>query len=759
MQPSQYFQRLAPLLAIVALIFQACSRDPGVVKQESFKKANAHAAQGKYAEAIVEYRVALQADPRFGAARYKLAQAYAQVGDVAGAYREYVRAADLLPDDMEAQMSASTILLLAGQFEDAKARALNVLERDPTNAQALTLLGNALGGLKQYDAAIAKLEEAVQLKQGAQALSSLGVIQLARGAKPEAEAAFRKAIAAEPNKVEPRVALANYLLSVNRAGEAESVVRDALTIAPGDPVANRALAVLLLNSNRAQEAEPYIKAVADVDTSPAAVHKLALADYYLGFERWDDAERILAPLRAKGTTFVAATSRVAVVEYARKHTDAGHKLIDEALAKSPKDVPALLTKARFLETEGKFQDALEEAKTAVSVEADNIQVRLTLGNIHKALAQRADAVTEYNHVLRLNPNAWIAHLELSRLMLQDGDVTSALSFAESGMRIRPESGDLQLAVARALVAKGDLTRADGILRVLTASAPNSSGVHSTRGLLASARRDWGTARSAFDRALELDDRNEEALSGLVAVELADGKPQAARSRLNEHLTRHPDDTAALKLSSRAYLVAKDTVSAEKALRRVVEVNANDLSAFLMLGQLLAEKGQLGAAIEELEPFVTREPGAVGAQTLLGMLFQVQGTLDKARLHYEAALQADQGAAVAANNLASLHADSGENLDIALQLAQTAKQSLPERPEVNDTLGWVYYRKGLAKLAVPLLREAARADPSSAIYQYHLGMALAGVGDKEGARTSLQRALSLNSEFTGVDEARKTLSAL
>jgi tetratricopeptide (TPR) repeat protein len=751
-------QRFIPLLAVAVIALQACSRDPAVVKEESFKKANAHVSQGNYSEAILEYRTALQADPKFGAARYKLAQAYAHVGDVASAYREYVRAADLLPDDTEAQISAGTILLLAGQFEDARTRALNVLEKNPKNTQAMVLLGNALGGLKQYDAAIEKLEEAVQIKDGAEALSSLGLVELARGAKPEAEAAFRRAIAAEPNSAQPHVALANYLLSVNRTEEAERAMRDALALAPADPMANRALAVYLLRVNRAKEAEPYIKAVADVDDTPEATHKLALADYYLGLDRWDDAERILEPLRRKATTFVAATSRMAVLEYARKHTDAAHKLIAEALAKSPNDVPTLLTKARFLETETKYREALDAAKSAVSVEADNIQVRFTLGNIYKALGQRSEAITEYNHVLRLNPNASTAHLELSRLELEQGDVASALSFAEAGVRIRPESGPLQLALARALVAKGDLARADVILKRLVTSAPDSSAVHSTRGMLAASRRDWATARNAFERALKLDERNAEAFSGLIGVELADGKADAAKARISDHLARHPDDASALMASARAYLTLKDSDKAEEALQRAVNLNTADFSAYATLAQLLVAKGEADQAIERFQALLARDPRSAGGHTFIGMLLQLKGRPDEARVHYEKALEVDPHAAVAANNLAVIYVDKGENLDVALQLAQTAKQSMPDHPSVNDTLGWIYQRKGLSNLAVPFLRSAVKTNPKNPDYQYHLGMALVGIGEKAPAKAALEQALALNSSFDGAAEARSVLAS-
>ena len=51
--------------------------------------------------------------------------------------------------------------------------------------------------------------------------------------------------------------------------------------------------------------------------------------------------------------------------------------------------------------------------------------------------------------------------------------------------------------------------------------------------------------------------------------------------------------------------------------------------------------------------------------------------------------------VAANNLAWMFAETGENLDMALQLAQAATRRVPEQPEIQDTLGWIYYKKGLA----------------------------------------------------------------
>ena len=44
----------------------------------------------------------------------------------------------------------------------------------------------------------------------------------------------------------------------------------------------------------------------------------------------------------------------------------------------------------------------------------------------------------------------------------------------------------------------------------------------------------------------------------------------------------------------------------------------------------------------------------------------------------------------------------------LQLAQTAKAQLPNRHEVDDTLGWIYYKKGLSSMAVETLKTSTHA---------------------------------------------------
>ena len=75
---------LVTLIGAAALA-AACTKDPGVKKQQYFENGNRYFDQGKYAEAIIEYHNALQTDARFGEARMRLAQAYPRTGNGRGA--------------------------------------------------------------------------------------------------------------------------------------------------------------------------------------------------------------------------------------------------------------------------------------------------------------------------------------------------------------------------------------------------------------------------------------------------------------------------------------------------------------------------------------------------------------------------------------------------------------------------------------------------------------------------------------------------
>jgi len=321
----------------------------------------------------------------------------------------------------------------------------------------------------------------------------------------------------------------------------------------------------------------------------------------------------------------------------------------------------------------------------------------------------------------------------------------------------PSNLDARAALARGLIAAGNLARAETEVAELLKGAPNSAAVHAVNGSLQASRSNAGAARRSFERALELSPGFIDALAGLTYLDILAKDPARAIARLEPEIARHPTTAPLLGLLARGYSAAGDEAKAEQTLRRAVTVDPRFTEGYVTLAQLYVRQGRSDEARAEFEALGQRNPSAIGARTMVGILFETQGKQDDARRSYEATVSASGNAPVAANNLAFIYAEQGKNLDVALQLATAAKQRLPNDPSVDDTLGWIYYKKDLPALAVRPLEDSLRRRPDSAGVLYHLGMTYAKLGDKAKSRNALERALKLDPKVGG-DEARRALAA-
>src|SRR5215468_368186 len=79
------------------LLTVSCSRDPNVVKLRYLNNGNKYFDKGKYKEASIMYRTAIQKDAKFGPAYYRLALTSIKVGEPVSAVQSLRRAVELLP--------------------------------------------------------------------------------------------------------------------------------------------------------------------------------------------------------------------------------------------------------------------------------------------------------------------------------------------------------------------------------------------------------------------------------------------------------------------------------------------------------------------------------------------------------------------------------------------------------------------------------------------------------------------------------------
>ena len=741
-------------LFLAALMASSCS-NPETEKVRHLERGNQYAAEKRDEFAVVEYASAVNIDPKFGEARLKLAETYERLNNPRAAFPEYIRAADALPDDRKAQMRATEVLLLAGRFEDAKARAAALLAKNPKDVEVMLLHASAMATLRDPAGAIAEIEEALKVNpDSSPAYLNLGAVRMQSGEAKAAEAAFRQAIALDPSFVDAKLALANFLWVAGRVPEAEAMLKEALANEPQHLLANRMLGLMYLSTKRLNEAEQPLKVVADASKAPAA--RFQLADYYVSVGRTKDAVSLLTPLSSDPATFAEAESRLAAMDYSEGRTAEAHKRLDAVLKHIPTHAPVLVIKTQWLTTENKLDEALDRARAAVAADPQSAAAHFALAVVYDRRREVAAATKSYNEVLRLNPRAVAAQVELSRLSLSSGDQTGALRYAEGARQTEPSNADARVVLARSLIAAGNLARAEAEIAELLEGAPNVAVVHALNGTLQATRKNTVAARSSFERALEISPGFVEALGGLTYLDLVEKNPARAIARLESEITKQPTSAALLGLLARAHNVAGDEAKAEQALRRAVSVDPRFTTGYALLAQLYRRQGRLDQARAELESVVERDPSAIGARTMVGMLLEAQGKREEARKSYEVTVKGTENAPFAANNLAFIYAEQGTNLDVALQLATSAKQGLPDDPSVDDTLGWVYYKKDMASLALRPLQDSLRRRPDVPEVLYHLGMTYAKLGDKPKARETLARALKLNPKVGG-GEAGQTLA--
>jgi Flp pilus assembly protein TadD len=180
----------------------------------------------------------------------------------------------------------------------------------------------------------------------------------------------------------------------------------------------------------------------------------------------------------------------------------------------------------------------------------------------------------------------------------------------------------------------------------------------------------------------------------------------------------------------------------------------------MLANLYVAQGRLNDALTQFED-AAKHGGekSVGANTMKAMLLTQMGRRSEAKDAYRQVLALEAESAVAANNLAFLYAEDAERLDVALQLAETAKRLMPDSADAIDTLGWVYHKRRMPTYAISELQQAVAREPQNGSFLYHLGLAYAQSGDAKLARETLDRALDLDPRSALAAEARTAMASL
>ena len=328
-------------------------------------------------------------------------------------------------------------------------------------------------------------------------------------------------------------------------------------------------------------------------------------------------------------------------------------------------------------------------------------------------------------------------------------------------------GQAHLALGKVNEARADLQE---VLRL----SPSSANANVNLARLEIAAKNYAPAMTLFEKALALDKTNFDALSGIVTVFKQQKQFAEANQRIDAAASESGDKKdvkASLHyLKADVFAAENNTAAAEAELLKAIETDGDYLPAYSAYAALLISQKQSDRAIEQYKKVIEKKPSAA-VYSLIGMLEDARENVAEAEKNYREALKLTPETPIAANNLAWLIAayDRG-NLDEALKLAQMSVSKNPGVAGFYDTLGFVYFKKGLHPTAAEQFKKAITLDEAEAAkggltrnpgYRLRLAMALAALGDRPNAKREAETAAKNENNLSPQEqvEVKKLLSSL
>lgn len=779
------------LLALCAGIGFTVSSCGSHSKQKHLARGEEYLQKRKFQEAAMEFRAAADLDKSSSEAHWGLARSYENLGQFYETVEELRQTADLNPDNLEAKTKLGNYFLFGPSPQIAETEKIldDVFARDANFIEAHILKASLFDAQKKPEKEILDvLNNAIALNpQRVESYISLSRFFMKSDKRQEAENAIQRGIQASPQRSAGYLEMGRFLTFTNRAAQAEAQYKKAVEVEPANIEAREAQAEFYLAQRQFDKAEQSYKELIAADEN-SQTSRMKLGNFYAAVGRSEEAIQVFGGIIAETPEYARARYRLGEIYLDRRENQKVLEQTDELLKLNDDDVEALMLRARVLMQENRADEAVRDLQEILKKQPSQKNALFYMAQAELARGQIDQARAFIGDLEKYHPNFLKTSLLKIQASFAGGESESALRQAnelfDAAKRSYPTAEidaqgleDLkvraQTARGLALLELGKLAEARADLQQVQTLSPNSSAAMVNLAKVFIAEKNLGGAIDLYEKALASDNKNFDALSGLIAVLTRQKQFDAAHARINQAIegaAGQKDVLPALHyLSANVFAAQKNQEASEAELKRAIELDENYLPAYSTYAAILASRNQIDEAVAQYQKVVERKPSAA-IYTLIGMLEEGRNNSSEAEKNYRRALEIAPDSAIAANNLAWLLAANGGNLDEALTLAQAIVNKNQTVAGFYDTLGWIYYKKQLYSPAVEQLKKAVVLGDTEAAksgiqansgYRLRLGMALASAGDKPSAKKeveiSLQNAGNLSEKE--MQDARNLLASL
>jgi tetratricopeptide (TPR) repeat protein len=778
---------LASILLGISLFSVSCNQS----KDKHIARGEEYLQKRKFEEALMEFRAAADIDKDSAAAQWGLARAYENLGQYYETVDALQKVGSLNPENLDARAKLGNYFLLSQppQIEETQKILDEILNRDANFVEGHVLKASLFSVQSKSEKEILDVfNHAVSINPNrTETYLSLSRYLMKSNKADEAEKTIQKGISVNAQAAAGYIEYGRFLDYSNRAADAETQFKKAAEVEANNIEAREAIASFYVAQNQIEKAEGvYQELVKIQENSPES--RLQLANFYAQNKRENEAINVFNQIISEKPEYVRARYRLGEMYLDRKEFANVSTQTEELLKLNDNDTQALMLRARVRLQENKAEEAVKDLEEVLKKQPSHREGLFYMTQARLALVQIDQARAFLGDLEKYHPNYLKTRLLKIQSSFTAGETENALKQSselyEAAKNASPTventSKDLIELRFRALSSRGlanldlgKLAEARTDFEELVRVSPTSSTALINLAKVATAERNLPQALELYEKALVLDAKNFDALSGSVAILSRQKQFAQAHARVDKAIAESAEQKDVLPalhyLKADVFTAEKNIESAEAELKKAIEIDEQYLPAYSAYASILVARNQTDAAVEQYKKVVEKKSSA-SIYTLIGILEDARANVSEAERNYRKALEITPDSTIAANNLAWLLAENNGNLDEALTLSQAVVKKSANNAGFYDTLGWIYFKKGLYSPAVEQFKKAVAIDTNDAgragqnpnpAYRLRLGMALASAGDKMSARKEVETSLQNEGNLSQKEaqDARNLLARL
>ena len=417
--------------------------------------------------------------------------------------------------DAEAEVAAARKALVAGEPSTAVIHLKNVLENEPSRAEARLLLGQALLEGGDAQAALVELQKAAELGEAPERLLPLQARALL------ARREFRRVLEldAKDEVKEPKAKQALQLAAaqahsgLGQADEARKLVAAVLAVEPNSIDAQLAQVRLRMADRDLAGAQSGLDALLKLDGKLAEAWRLkaeiagAQDEAAQARRHFESAVEFGPKNLAAHSGLVGTLMRAGEVAEAAKRT--------AAMRKTFGGMPEVLYfEAAIAVEQGEVERAFELAQQLLKMVPDDTRALLQIAQIEYRRGNLAPAEAHLSKLLARNGNFAIARGLLAQIYLKQEDPRAALEALEPLLASEQTDARVHALAGEALARLGEVKRAEAQFKRAVELDPKDS---RSRILLALREANTGSSEKGIGQLQALAEASDNPVAGVAIV--------------------------------------------------------------------------------------------------------------------------------------------------------------------------------------------------------------------------------------------------